>query len=378
MGKVKLRNLNLEEKKQIIEKYNLEILDNIKINDNEVDVTCRICGEQCKRIYGRHLKHSHNNISAKEYRELFDSAPITSLTDKKTTSKNSGKHMKQEKYKKMFSEKIKGEKNPMHRSKTTDEFRKSISPFSIEFYNLRYPELTMEQRKEKLHKFAKEAVSERIGTTDIEYYLNQGLTEEEAKNALSERQTTFSKEICIEKYGEEKGLEIWDKRQEKWLSNLNKNGKLKLGYSGISQQLFHEIHNRMPNGNFLYAKNGGELKVKGNCNFKWYMYDFTDVTRNKIIEYNGDQYHANPSLFDENDHPHPFRKGFKSKDIWEKDRIKNKTVIDMGYDVLTIWESDYNNRIGISKREATIQKCIDFLLEQNEFSEKNNTKNDKG
>lgn len=236
MSKMKIRKLSLEEKKQIIEKYNLEILDNIKINDNEVDVTCRICGEQCKRIYGRHLKHSHNNISAKEYRELFNSAPITSLTDKQITSKNSGKHMKSEKYKKMFSEKVMGEKNPMHRSKTTKEFRKSISPFSIEFYNLRYPELTLKQRKEKLHKFAKEAVSERIGTTDLEYYLNQGLSEEEAKVALSERQATFSKEICIEKYGLEKGLKVWMKRQEKWLENLPR-----LNYSKISQELFIDI-----------------------------------------------------------------------------------------------------------------------------------------
>ena len=44
---------------------------------------------------------------------------------------------------------------------------------------------------------------------------------------LSERQRTFSKEICINKYGEEKGIEIFNKRQNLWQKNLNENGNLK-------------------------------------------------------------------------------------------------------------------------------------------------------
>lgn len=103
------------ESPDIIEKYKLEIIEDIEIDDNEVDVTCRICGEQCKRIYGRHLKHSHNGITTKEYKKLFPNVPITSLKDSQSTSVNSGKHMKEDKYRKMFSEKIRGEKNPMHR-----------------------------------------------------------------------------------------------------------------------------------------------------------------------------------------------------------------------------------------------------------------------
>ena len=105
----------------------------MKINDNNETVTCRICGEQCKRIYGKHLKLSHNDMTTMEYKKIFPGAPIMALSDVGKTTINSGKHMKEEKYKKMFSEMIIGDKNPNHKSKTTESERKSRSPFSKEF-----------------------------------------------------------------------------------------------------------------------------------------------------------------------------------------------------------------------------------------------------
>lgn len=57
--------------------------------------------------------------------------------------------------------------------------------------------------------------------TTLDYYLAKGMTLEEAKNALSERQVTFSLDKCIERHGEEKGLEVWKRRQEKWMGTLN-------------------------------------------------------------------------------------------------------------------------------------------------------------
>ena len=76
----------------------------MEINDNKEMVTCRICGEQCKRIYGKHLKFKHENMTTDEYKKLYPDAPIMALLDKEKTTINSGKHMKEEKYKKMFSE----------------------------------------------------------------------------------------------------------------------------------------------------------------------------------------------------------------------------------------------------------------------------------
>ena len=59
----------------------------------------------------------------------------------------------------------------------------------------------------------------------IEYYLQKGMTHEEACKALSKRQNTFSLEKCQKKYGKQKGKEIWEARQQKWLNTLNSKSK---------------------------------------------------------------------------------------------------------------------------------------------------------
>lgn len=60
-------------------------------------------------------------------------------------------------------------------------------------------------------------------TSRIEYWLSKGYNETDAKIKLSERQSTFSKEKCIKKYGEKLGLEIFNERQTKWVESLKNN-----------------------------------------------------------------------------------------------------------------------------------------------------------
>ena len=46
----------------------------------------------------------------------------------------------------------------------------------------------------------------------ISYYTSRGYSLDEAKQMLKDRQTTFTLEKCIEKYGKEKGQEIFEAR----------------------------------------------------------------------------------------------------------------------------------------------------------------------
>jgi hypothetical protein len=324
------------------------------INDNKETVTCRICGEQCKRIYGKHLKFAHNNMTTKEYKELYEGAPIMALSDKAKTTINGGKHMKKEKYKKMFAEKIRGTKNPNHKKNTTELERKSRSPFSKNFSKYE----GIENIEEHISIFAKEAIKDRISDTSLEYYLLRGYDEETSQEMLSERQTTFTLEKCIEKHGKDKGTDIYNKRQEKWQKSLNENGNLKLGYSNISQVLFKLISYGME-GNFRFALNGGEMPLRKKSGGVW-LYDFTHTDRMKIIEYQGDQYHANPKTFKEHDRPHPFRKDMTADDIWIKDKEKLRIATESGYEVLYIWDSEFRT-VGIDKKKIIIDKCIKFL-----------------
>ena len=141
----------------------------------------------------------------------------------------------------------------------------------------------------------------------LEYYLNKGMCEEEAKVALKERQSTFSLKKCIEKYGEEEGTRRFKERQEKWLKSLDtpenkekiKQGQLKgfkstmgKGYSEISQQLFNAIRDRLPEiTDMLYATNGGEYIV--DCSpVKHPMLDFYIPSLKCWIEFDGDYWHG--------------------------------------------------------------------------------------
>lgn len=328
------------------------------INDNEETVTCRLCGENHRRLYGKHFQYKHKGMTANKYRELFPDAPITIPEDMKNTTKNSGKHMKQEKYKKMFSDMFSGEKNPNHKTKTTEQERKERSPSCIEFYDKNYPELNDSERIELLNKHVKDKVKERLLPSHKEYWLNKGYTEEEAKNKVSERQTTFSREICIEKHGYEKGIEIFNERTKKWNKSLIENGNLKSGYSLISQKLFDDISNNLKR-DFKYATNNGEFSLTKEDGGVW-LYDFVDVENKKIIEYQGDIYHANPKIYEKDDKPHPYKRDESAFDIWKQDEIKKLVAIKNGYDVLYIWDSDYNG-VSIEQKNEVLKKCIEFL-----------------
>ena len=55
----------------------------------------------------------------------------------------------------------------------------------------------------------------------VEYWMDKGFSVDESKLKVSESQKTFSKNICIEKYGEDEGIRVFNKRQKKWIKTLS-------------------------------------------------------------------------------------------------------------------------------------------------------------
>lgn len=238
--------------------------------------------------------------------------------------------------------KISGQNNGMSSTNRTEQERKESSPFSKEFYIKRG--LSEEDRK----KFNENVANNRMYNTRLDYYINKGMSEEEAHKALYNRQATFSLYKCIQKYGEEKGLEIFNERQKKWNKKLQKSFKLgKYVQSPVANKLFEEIKNK------LNINNSTEEKYIFNDKLhKGYLFDF--CLNDKLIEFNGDYWHANPKFYG----PKSFikAKNKRAEEIWEYDKIKIQTADDQGYKVLIVWENDYHN-----DKEKTLQKCIDFL-----------------
>ena len=348
----------------LLEKCKLQGLSTVK---------CEICGKQTRSVIS-HLKNHKDWKGREEYKAKFPGAQIEPddvIERKRIGSANAGARMREPEHRKRLSEIASGEKNPMHSSRVSKEFRKTISPFSPEFYKSRghSEEDSIRLAKEK-GAIAIRTMTENDGFWNKkEYWLKRGFSEEEAKKIVSEKQVTFSKEKCIERYGEEEGLKIWSARQEKWMATMDsKSEEEKLEilkkkifhnkvYSENSQELFKKINEALGEGDFFFATSiHGEGNIE-TVNKQLFKPDF--CWKNKIIEFFGTYWHCDPS--------HPkygvpgfyIRRGSKkytAASVWKIDKWRIEELQKSGYEVLVIWESEWNK-----SPEETIQKCLDFL-----------------
>lgn len=81
------------------------------------------------------------------------------------------------------------------------------------------------------------------------------------------------------------------------------------------------------------------------------------VINNKIIEVNGDIYHANPKIYKSNDLIRFWGYNNKAKLLWDKDYQKFQEYKQLGYDVLYVWEKDINENF--DKVKDMIKKFIE-------------------
>lgn len=97
--------------------------------------------------------------------------------------------------------------------------------------------------------------------------------------------------------------------------------------------------------------NETELKLFNNEG-KLYMYDL--CLDKFIIEFDGDFWHANPKIMNENE-IHPVKK-IKNSEIINHDKYKFLLAEKNGYNIIRIWESEY-----LENKEQTFNKILKFL-----------------
>jgi hypothetical protein len=93
---------------------------------------------------------------------------------------------------------------------------------------------------------------------------------------------------------------------------------------------------------------------------KWSSYLKTYVVydikhKNCIIEFNGDYWHANPKIYKDT----AMIRGINAIDIRNRDILKLRTVEDLGFRTLVIWESEYR-----SDKENIIKKVIKWISQE--------------
>ena len=241
---------------------------------------------------------------------------------------------------------------------------KELSPFSKDFNG--YKDMNEKEKEKAVLEATKHNVVGR-NTNQKEYWMKKGYTEKEAEQLVSQRQQTFSKEICIEKHGEKEGLKIWQERQDKWQATLDAKSpeekeriaRAKMcggkGYSMISQEMFWKIYEKIKtvvDTDQIYFATYNRLTHKDDGTEKNYEYffitedgehfflDFLLRNKKRIIEFDGDYWHG------------------EARGNQERDRIREQKLKDAGYEIWRVSERDY-------KREpvAMVYEAVQFLLE---------------
>ena len=257
-------------------------------------VECKICGQRMKQFHQAHL--DMHNISREEYEKTYG---------------------KIQAYSKNFIDTyLVGANNPNHSSKVNKQIRKERSPFSREFYIKRG--LNENDRIE----FNKKVASNRTYNTQLSYYTNQGMTEDEAKEALSKRQKTYAggshSKICTE-----------------FIKSI--------------------LEDNITNSKYLYGHNEKRLIFNSDNVVKSFKYDLTNEETKRIIEFNGDFWHGNPEIYQVNESNSVSNKTYK--EIHEYDEFKYKLAADNGYRVMIVWENDY-----LKNKEEIIELCKKFII----------------
>jgi len=301
-------------------------------------VECKICGIKARSLT-QHLLYKHN-ITVQEYEEKYSVRAFS------------------ESYLNYASEKIKGENNPGF------NHGGNLSPFSKNFKG--YENLTDDELNKQL-----QSIYKKIGDSNrnngnnkltLKHWLKQGYSIDKAKQKIGELQRRFSLELCIDKYGEKKGKEIWLKRQEKWQKTLDAKTpeeKLEINrkkiegrqpFSKISQELFWSVYNSLEDKTGIhFATLKDETEDKSGWNNEYVVHiqssyslrflDFYDEKTNKVIEFDGDYWHG------------------EKRGNQERDMLREQQIIDeLKCEILHIQEKDYNN-----DKDKTIRECLEFL-----------------
>lgn len=200
--------------------------------------------------------------------------------------------------------------------------------------------------KNTLYKKLGKAVSNR----QLEFYIEKGLTLEESKKALAERQNTTSIKSYILKYGIKEGTKRYESRIEKFKNNwieksdeekllINQKRLIRNNFFSNESFIFFKTLEEKININIKCLYGESEYFLYDNINKTIYFYDFCIPELKIMIEYHGSFWHANESK-DSSDWSCPF---YTYEDSLQRDHRKKLTAERNGYLYYIIWDYQRND-----------------------------------
>ena len=274
--------------------------------------TCLICqkGFENKRCLGIHVKKRHD-ILAIDYKRKFGILPLCKKCGKELSKRG----------------KLTGFCN-ICRDRTGE---------NNSFFGRVHSKETVNKIKEKGK------------TASIQLWKNQIYRKKVIENATGLKRTSSFKKT--QKENANKQFEDPEQRKirsemmkKRWRDGLIK----KVNESGIERDFFNEIKKISP-----YYVEKTSLDLGGRT-----IIPDMIIGGNIVIEFNGDFWHGNPRIYDEND---MLSDGISAKEKWEQDKERTKILEDNGFRVHVIWEMDYK------KNKQEVIKKIDLMLNWDEY-----------
>lgn len=219
--------------------------------------------------------------------------------------------------------------------------KKEFSIYRYQFWMQRG--LSETEAKQKVSIIQKENVSRLLKKIKPEYshfkkeywMIKKGLNENDAKRKVSELQSRLS--FKSKKF---KGKV----RTEESKIKISNSMKAKIAEIGPAKWASHfgefNGNSKIEKSFYFYIKENINENISSNVPIERYVVDILDNT-NKIVEFYGDFWHANPKFYKSDDRIKSFQINKTSGQIWEYDRLRLDFLNRLGYDVLVIWENDW-------------------------------------
>jgi hypothetical protein len=166
----------------------------------------------------------------------------------------------------------------------------------------------------------------------------------------------------INKYGETDGKLLYEEMKRNQTRNSRSFGK---NVSKISTDFFEKLitNSGIDAEKCKYGENEIDLIQKNTTSRDITLsYDFN--FEDKLIEFNGDYWHANPKKYKPDSIIRMRYNNVRAEDIWKKDHLKYLLAIKSGYEIITIWESDF-----IKYPSLTLFNAIKFIKGDNKNEE---------
>lgn len=314
------RRRNQEGNKKRIEKLNQRFVDTL---EGFHFIKCPVCGQKVREISVLHAKY-HGFAFPKE---LANEYGLNFTKCQQVRENKSGKN------------------NPGY------QHNGKCSPWSK---NSQYhTEEQILQSKEKAIKNSKGKTS-----VNFSYWLAKCNGDVKlAKEKHYERQSNGLTKM-IKLYGHSVGFEKWKNRQIRWQNSLNSKSaeekaeinrkKLSVGYFISNKELFifEELKNH-------FSDLETQFYLRDEFLNRGFSFDFR--LNNKLIEFFGDFWHHNPSIYAE-EWINPVSK-ISSKERWNLDKQRIDAAVRNGFEIIVIWELDYKRN-----KDQVVKECITFLM----------------